>query len=122
MKKLKNLSAWRHEWFHQQFVITGATHVGWKVYLFGENSKKVRMFKDAFLVKSIDAFRPIQSTRDIKSAQYFNKLFGFIVQRVLQRKYKSIFFRLIPASQAAFIPDLKPATINSPFGIISFEN
>jgi hypothetical protein len=120
MRRLKNISAWRHEWFHQQFVIAGATHVGWTVYLFGKNRKKVRLFKDAFLVKSIETFRPIQSTRDIKSAQYFNKLLGTIVQRFMQWKYKTFFFQLIPASQAAFIPDLKAKTINSPLGIISF--
>ena len=122
MKSLKDISAWKHEWLQQQFVITGATHVGWTVYLFGENRKKIRVLKEAFLVKRIDAFRPIQSTRDVKSAHYFNKLCGSIIQRFLQRKYKSLFFRLIPASQAAFLPNLKAKTIKSPLGIISFAN
>lgn len=122
MKRLQSISAWRHEWLHQQFVITGATHVGWTVYLFGEKRKKVRIFQDAFLVKAVQLFQPFRATRDLKSAQYFNKIVGSIVHQLMQRKYKTLFFRLLPASQAAFIPDLKPPTIESPLGVISFEN
>jgi hypothetical protein len=122
MKSLKDISAWKHEWLQQQFVITGASHNGWTVYSFGQKRKNVHVFKGAFLLKTIHFFRPIKSTRSMQTAQSFNRLTGSMVLLFIQWKYRTFLFRLIPASQAAFIDDFKSTSINSSFGIRSFEN
>ena len=71
-------------------------------------------------------YTPINQLKTLVQVRNFEDLkerFNIeIVSEEFYDKYKTLFFRLLPASQAAFIPDLKPPTIESPLGVISFEN